>query len=181
MSHRRLAAIVAGVLLLGVAGVGCTAVSEPSETPSASAEVIETPSLSASRTPEPSSTAQTEVSERQKEYEAAIAAWPEPLPPGYSWPTWTDLPHLEPHGVGHFRQADNASGIYRCILIDAAWHAYFEANDPVASKDYAMRADQYAIPDNPATLRVTEDGAIIDSDLPIASNICRGIAGELQH
>ena len=112
------------------------------------------------------------------EYAAAIANWPEPLPPGYSWPEWSDLPHIERYGVGDFRQADNANGIYRCILIDAAWHAYFEANDPVASKDYATRADTYAIPGNDATPTVTSDGLIVDDELARANGICQGISGD---
>ncbi len=84
--------------------------------------------------------------------------------------------------MGQLGEADNASGIYRCILIDAAWHAYFETNDPVASKGYATRADQYVIPDNPSFSQpVTEDGVIVDSELARANGICRGIVGELPH
>ncbi|GAA2990231.1 hypothetical protein JOD63_001011 [Microbacterium terrae] len=112
------------------------------------------------------------------EYAAAIAEWPEPLPPGYSWPDWDDLPHTEPFGVGDFSEADNASGIYRCILIDAAWHAYFETNDPVTSKDYAIRADAYAIVGNDATPTVTRDGLIVDEELARANGICQGISGD---
>lgn len=112
------------------------------------------------------------------EYAAAIADWREPLPPGYSWPDWADLPHTERFGVGDFRQADNAAGVYRCILLDAAWHAYFEADDPVASKDYATRADAYAIAGNDATPTVTVDGLIVDDELARANGICQGISGD---
>lgn len=120
-------------------------------------------------------------SKKQVDYEADIASWPEPLPPGYSWPRWEDLPHIDPHGVGQLGEADNASGIYRCILVDAAWHAYFEANDSAAARDYATRADKFVIPDNPSILPVTKDGVIIDSDLARASGICIGITGELNN
>jgi hypothetical protein len=115
------------------------------------------------------------------EYEAAIAAWPEALPPGYSWPAWADLPHIDPSGRTQLGQADNATCVYRCILIDAAWHAYFEADDPVASKDYATRADRYVTPHNPSTQPVSKDGIIIDGELASANGICRGIVGELRH
>ena len=115
---------------------------------------------------------------RAIEYATAIADWPESLPPGYTWPAWSDLPHTEPYGVGDFHEADNAAGIYRCILLDAAWHAYFEANDPVASKDYATRADQYAIAGNDVTPTVTVDGRIVDEELARANGLCQGITGD---
>ena len=70
---------------------------------------------------------------------------------------------------------DNAAGVYRCILIYAAWHAYFEDNDPAASMDYASRADAYLVPDNPSSLAVTDGGVIIDSNLATMSGICHGI------
>lgn len=134
--------------------------------------------------PEPSdglTPAALTVPPKQAAYEAETASWPESLPPGYSWPAWTDLPHLEPYGVGDFAQADNASGVYRCILVDAAWHAYFEADDPIAARGYATRADSYVIPGNQATEPVTQDGLIVDDELARASGICRGIAGDLVH
>lgn len=115
---------------------------------------------------------------RAAEYESAIASWPEPLPPGYSWPAWSDLPHTEPYGVGDFHEADNAAGVYRCILVDAAWHAYFEDNDATASKDYATRADEYAIVGNDATPTVTAGGVIVDEELARANGICQGISGD---
>lgn len=115
---------------------------------------------------------------RSAEYATAIADWPEPLPPGYSWPAWSDLPHTEPFGAGDFHEADNADGVYRCILIDAAWHAYFEDNDPAASKDYATSADKYAIPGNEATPTVTDNGRIVDEELARANGLCQGISGD---
>jgi len=117
---------------------------------------------------------------QQIDYETMIAAWPEPPPPGYSWPAWLDLPHIDPLGNSQLGQADNASGVYRCILIDAAWHAYFEANDPGTSKDYAIR-DNHVIPGNPSIRPVTQDGVIVDRDLAASNGICRGIAGDLEH
>lgn len=77
--------------------------------------------------------------------------------------------------------ADVDAGVYRCILIDAAWHAYFEADDPVASKDYASHADTYVMPDDPSIVPVMQDGAILDQELARANGICRGISGELTH
>lgn len=74
---------------------------------------------------------------------------------------------------------DNAAGVYRCILIDAAWHAYFEDNDPTASKNYAARADAYLVTDNPSSLPATENGIIIDANLAAMSGICNGISGPL--
>lgn len=116
---------------------------------------------------------------RAAEYADAIAEWPEPLPPGYAWPAWSDLPHVQRFGqVGDFVEVDNAAGIYRCILIDAAWHAYFEANDPVASKEYATRADEFVVPDNDLTPTVTQDGVIVDEELARANGLCQGISGD---
>jgi hypothetical protein len=115
---------------------------------------------------------------RAIEYESAIASWPEPLPPGYSWPAWSDLPHTEPYGVGDFHEADNAAGVYRCILLDAAWHAYFEDDDAIASRDFATRADTYAIAGNDATPTVTVGGVIVDEELARANGICQGISGD---
>lgn len=120
----------------------------------------------------------TTTDPRSAEYATAIADWPEPLPPGYSWPAWSDLPHTEPFGAGDFHEADNADGVYRCILIDAAWHAYFEDNDPATSKDYATRADKYAIPGNEATPTITDHGRIVDEELARANGLCQGISGD---
>lgn len=179
----KIAALVACLVLVGPALAGCAMVREPDEAPSATSAVTpkpdDTPVAEGQLPAEPAVTPNN--SSRQAEYEAEIASWPEPLPPGYSWPAWADLPHVDLYGIGQLGEADNASGVYRCILIDAAWHAYFEANDPVASKDYATRADKYAIPGNHSTRPVTRDGVIIDSDLAASNGICLGIAGELSH
>lgn len=172
---------ILALTLTGTALSGCTAAGAHDNMSSSSPAITRSPAP-----PSPTPTAATpsttpNESSKRAEYEADIAAWTEPLPPGYSWPAWNDLPHTEPFGVGYFAQADNAAGVYRCILIDAAWHAYFETNDAPASKDYATRADAYAIPDNPETNLVTECGRIIDEELARANNFCRGIAGDLQH
>jgi hypothetical protein len=172
-------------LILSVSGlVGCAAAADADRAPSATKSATPVSDARARETPPstvPAPTTTLPLSPKQVNYEAAIADWSDPLPPGYSWPAWADLPHIDPYGVGQLGEADNASGVYRCILIDAAWHAYFEANDAVASEDYATRADSYAIPDNPSTLPVTQNGVIIGSDLAAANGICLGIVGDLDH
>lgn len=181
----KIAALLAGLILVGPLLAGCAAAREPEEAPSATSAAApkpdDTPGAEAqpSAAPTPAETMAQPLN--QTEYEAEIALWPEPLPPGYSWPAWADLPHVDPYGIGQLGRADNASGVYRCILIDAAWHAYFEANDSTAARDYATRADNYVIPDNPSILPVTQDGIIIDSALATASGICLGIAGDLNN
>jgi hypothetical protein len=185
MSQASIVALAVGLILVVPGLVGCTAATDADRAPSATksatpvsddARAKETPP---STVPTPTTTLPPSL--KQVNYEAAIADWSDPLPPGYSWPVWADLPHIDPYGVGQLGEADNASGVYRCILIDAAWHAYFEANDAVASEDYATRADSYAIPDNPSTLPVTQNGDIIGSDLAAANGICFGIVGDLDH
>ncbi len=188
------AVMTAGLLLLvGAASAGCSAVARPGESAGAVATSAPTPHAASptsgmpsprptpSTTPTVTSPQPRRIPEGGAEYDAAIAAWPESLPPGYTWPAWTDLPHIDWTGRGQLGRADNASGVYRCILIDAAWHAYFEANDPVASKDYAARADHYVMPDNPSIVPVMQDGVIVDEELARANGICRGISGELSH
>lgn len=164
-------AVLAAIAFTGAALSGCTA--------SATPEIGETPVSvvpSAEATTGTTETATPSVSEEQIGYENEIASWPESLPQGYTWPSWEELPHI---GSEQLAQADNASGVYRCILLDAAWHAYFEDNDAEASRDYAIRADSYAILENPSLITVTENGAIIDDELAAANGICRGISGEL--
>ena len=181
---------VAAAMVLALAFVlsACTGASdngaddhEPTSTASATvapATVAATAPATAPPTPAPLHPS-TALDPRAVAYEAEVAAWPDPLPPGYSWPAYSDLPTgLAGTQVG---DAQNAKGVYRCILIDAAWHAYFEDNDPVSSKDFARRADTFRIPDNRSTIPVTKDGVIVDSELATANGICRGIAGELTH
>lgn len=178
-------ALVGVLILAGVVLSGCAPPSElagpPAESKPGTAKAHNTAATEPASSGTPTLTVAATASPKQAAYETEIASWPEPLPPGYSWPAWTDLPHLEAYGVGDFAQADNASGVYRCILVDAAWHAYFEADDPMAARDYATRADSYVIPGNQATEPVTQDGLIVDDELARASGICRGIAGDLVH
>ncbi len=170
----KITAILVAVTIAGAAFSGCTASAMP-ETEETPVSVV--PSAEATtETTAPTATATPSVSEEQIEYENEIASWPEALPQGYTWPSWDELPHV---GSEQLAQADNASGVYRCILLDAAWHAYFEDDDAEASRDYAVRADSYAIPENPSLITVTENGAIIDAELAAANGICRGISGEL--
>jgi len=169
-------------MVVGSALAGCTVAKEPEIAPtSALSTPAKTPDAETPTSAEPTPTGTPTKSPKQAEYEAEVASWPEPLPPGYSWPDWTQLPHYDIYGTGQLGRADNASGVYRCILIDAAWHAYFEDNDAAASKDYATRADKYVVPDNPSTPLVTQDGLIIDPMLSVANGNCIGIVGELSH
>ena len=183
------AAFFVGLVLACSLVAGCTAGREASTMSPDGSTQASTPTPPRDRmpttetkpTPVPTPVVTPSVSPKKAEYEADIAAWTEPLPPGYSWPAWEDLPHLDPLALGPLGSADNAAGVYRCILIDVAWHAYFEANDPVGSKDYAIRSDQYLIPDNPSFSPVTERGNIIDSELARANAICTGISGPLKY
>ena len=172
----KITSTAAALLLVGVVFTGCAAA--PNEAPQAvqpsTSATFTHEAPAATPTPYPTS---TQVDPRKPAYEAAIASWTEPLPPGYSWPAWDDLPHI---ASGQLLPMDNAEGVYRCILIDAAWHAYFEDNDAPASKEYATRADEFLIPDNPSSQPVTRDGVIVDENLASASGICQGISGPLQ-
>lgn len=67
------------------------------------------------------------------------------------------------------------------MLLDAAWHAYVEDDDPNAAKDYALRADEYAIPENAMAQVVTRNRVIVDNELAQMNGNCRGISGELEH
>lgn len=104
-----------------------------------------------------------------------MADWSEPLPRGYTWPAFSDLP--EP-GSSQIAEAQNAGGIYRCILVDAA-SAAVANGDTTSAAEYAARADEYATPGSPSTLAVTENGAAAPGPLSIASQICVGISGAL--
>lgn len=180
----RMQIIAASVALVLVAGVTGGAVATASMLGSAPVQpaVTSTPAPSPSPTslssPSTSPTPSAAPNPRKDAYEAEIDAWPEALPPGYSWPAWDDLPHAG--GLYGLQPQDNAAGVYRCMLVSAAWFAYFESNDPVASKDYATRADAYRLPDDDQwTPAVTEGGVIIDDQLSRASGLCQGISGPL--
>lgn len=180
-AHRMqiVAASVALVLVAGVTAGSIATASLLGSSPVAPA-VTPTPSLtSAKPTPQPSTSPVTPApNPRKDQYEADIAAWPDALPPGYSWPAWDDLPHAG--GLYGLQPQDNAAGVYRCMLVSAAWFAYFETNDPVASVEYATRADSYRLPDDDQwTPAVTEGGVIVADQLARASGICQGISGSL--
>ncbi|MEZ3159271.1 hypothetical protein AB1K54_01855 [Microbacterium sp. BWT-B31] len=118
---------------------------------------------------------------RDGAYLAEVAAWSEPIPPGYAWPaSITGLPAGRFHGKGDWTGYTTAAGIYHCMLVYAAWNAYFVDDDPVASKDYGARADA-TMPDVPYPAWVTrDDGTIKDQDLASESGICDGFVGELR-
>lgn len=186
----KIVAIAVGPVLGILALAGCTGSPAASVFPSAKLTAsptadAEAPTPEATTAIEPSASATSPapvpigLDARQAAYEADITDWPEPLPPGYVWPVWDELPHLDRLGHTPLGKSDNAPGIYQCILIDAAWHAYFETNDPVTSKDYATRADTYVVLDEPAIRRVTEDGRIVDEELAAANGACRAIVGDL--
>ena len=124
----------------------------------------------------PAAPAAAAADPEEEAYNAEVAAWPDPLPDGYSWPAYADLPTY----VGQLADAKNASGVYRCILIDAAWTAYFEDDDAAASKDYAARADALVVPDNPSFFPVMRDGVVIATDLAAASGICQAVLGDTE-
>ena len=171
----RVVTITAALFFVSAAMTGCTVAGDPGET----LEALPSPSATPAReappvTPTPFPTS-TQIDPRKPEYEAAIGAWTEPLPPGYSWPAWDDLPHIG----GQLDEMDNAQGVYRCILINAAWHAYFEDNDAAAAKAFAIRADRYLIADNPSSRPIASGGIIIDDNLAAMSGICDGISGPL--
>ncbi len=116
--------------------------------------------------------------DRETIYNSEVAEWSDPLPDGYRWPTLAQVPVIN---GGQLREAQNAAGIYRCMLIDATWHAYFEENDPEASMSFALHADEYLIPNNPSVRPLVVDGLIDDYTLAASNGICLGISGAELH
>lgn len=180
------AAVGTGVVaaLVAVALSGCTAdpitaASGPTQAAPTPHATTSSPAPIATAEPSPTPPRRPYDAEREAEYQAEIAAWQHPLPEGYAWPeSWTDLPYLGgevPQQTAYL----NAGGIYHCMMIGAAWDAYFRDNDPVASKLYAATADEFT-PEGEYNLKVTnDDGTIRDSDLASESGICLGFVGHL--
>ncbi|NYE17976.1 hypothetical protein [Microbacterium immunditiarum] len=118
---------------------------------------------------------------RDTEYREQVAAWTAPLPPGFAWPaTRTGTPAGKWGHGGDWDGYTTAAGIYHCMLVYAAWDAYFLNDDPILSKDYAARADATQ-PDMPyPNLLTRDDGTIRDQELASESGICKGFVGDLR-
>ena len=113
--------------------------------------------------------------EREAAYDADVNDWPKSLPAGYTWPAFSDLPR----DVGpQLSEGQNAGGVYRCILLDAAWNAYND-DDAALAMAYAVEADQYAVAGNPSLYPVTRHKDTVFGEIDIAHQICRGVVGDL--
>lgn len=149
-----------------------TAPSSAAPTPATATPIAEetpTATPAATRPPDPRDTA----------YAAEVAAWVEEIPAGFAWPSSiTELPAGGYRGKGS--PYTTAAGIYHCMLVYAAWDAYFVDNDASASKEFAARADA-TLPEQPYPVRVTSsDGTIRDHELAAESGICNSTVGDLR-
>ena len=116
---------------------------------------------------------------------AEIANWSEPLPADHFTPAFSDLPK----GVGaQLAEGQNASGVYRCILLDAAWHTYTDCRPRADQRSPGgrVRNRRQSVPVPRNAQRVTrnaqratrnEDTVFVETD--IANQICRGVVGQL--
>lgn len=172
----------AAALAVTISLCGCSAATTPEEairpTSHATSSPTTTPTVSTAPDPDPSPTS---VDPRDSAYLAEIAAWPEPLPPGFSWPeSLTGTPAGEYPRGGDWDRYTTSAGIYHCMLVFAAWDAYFVENDPVAAKEYASRAQQ-TTPDVPyPNVLIDGDGRVRDQDLASESGVCNGFVGDLR-
>ena len=134
-----------------------------------------------SATDSPTPTPTHPVDPRDTAYAAEIATWADPLPPEFAWPSSiTGLPAGRWHGKGDWSGYATTAGIYHCMLVYAAWDAYFVDNDAPASQEYAARADA-TMPEQPYPTWVTSnDGTILDQALASESGICNGFVGDLR-
>jgi hypothetical protein len=176
-----LSAVTAALSLAGCA-VTTGEASPESSAESTSAAPTSTPtSPSGSTTPTATPTATHPVDPRDTAYDAEVAAWPDEIPAGFAWPdSITGLPVGRWHGTGELHGYGSAAGIYHCILVYAAWDAYFVDNDAPASREYAARADA-TMPEQEYPTPVTrQDGTISDQDLAAESGICNGFVGDLR-
>lgn len=154
----------------------CVAVEspEPPVTSASSSAQGNGPAVEASPDASESTTPSTRA-QREAAYDGETANWSEPLRPGYSWPAFSDLPK----GVGpQLAEGQDARGAYRCILLDAAWHAYDDGDEDLATT-YVLQADEYAIAENPSLFPVTRHEDTVFGEVDIANQICRGVVGEL--
>lgn len=174
----------AAVVVIALSLTGCAVpVDEPASERTADATVTaEMPAPTASTAPaSPSPTPTHPLDPRDSAYDAEVAAWAEAIPQGFAWPeSITGLPAGRWHGNGDWSGYTRAAGIYHCMLVYAAWDAYFVDDDPIASKDYAARGDA-TMPDVPYPNDMTRtDGSIDDQALASESGICNGFVGDLR-
>lgn len=173
----------AAALAVTISLCGCSAATpEEAIPPNSHATTSPTATPSVSTAPD-SVPSPIPVDPRDSAYLAEIAAWPEPLPPGFSWPeSLTGTPAGQYPRGGDWDGYTTSAGIYHCMLVFAAWDAYFVENDPVAAKEYASRAQQ-TMPDVPypnALIEGDGDGRVRDQDLASESGVCNGFVGNLR-
>lgn len=115
---------------------------------------------------------------READYQAAVAAWPDAPPAGYAWPA--SVRDLPAGAVGQQRELQEPRNVYRCMLIDAAWNAYFEDNDAEASLALGARADELWDGSMSSVYVMNEDGTIFAQNLAAANGICQYAVGDLK-
>ncbi|MDR7186818.1 hypothetical protein J2X85_003879 [Microbacterium trichothecenolyticum] len=177
-------ALGASSVVIALALSGCTApadeaAAERTADATATAPTPAAAASSASKSPTPTPT--HPVDPRDTAYAAEIASWADPLPPGFAWPaSITGLPTGRYPAGGDWSDYLTTTAIYHCMLVYAAWDAYFVDNDPVASKDYAARADATMPEQDSPRLVTRDDGSIRDQELASESGICNGFVGDLR-
>ena len=183
---KRIAQVVLGaaVLVIALSLAGCAAPAvEPAAERTADATVAaDTPAATPPIAPaSPTPTSTHPVDPRDTAYDTQVAAWADAIPEGFAWPeSITGLPAGRWHGNGDWSGYTSAAGIYHCMLVYAAWDAYFVDNDPIASRDYAAQGDA-TMPDVPYPNDLTRsDGSIDDQALASESGICNGFVGDLR-
>ncbi|MDY0910057.1 hypothetical protein [Microbacterium sp. CFBP9034] len=175
-------ALAASALVIAFSLAGCAAPADESEAPAEVTAASRTATPATPSTPEsPSPTPTHPLDPRDTDYQATVAAWGDPIPPGLAWPAAiTDLLAGRWHGNGDWSGYMTAEGVYHCMLVYAAWDAYFVDNDPIASKELAAHADA-TMPDMPYPNTLTrDDGTIEDQALASESGICNGFVGDLR-
>ena len=165
---------------------GCTAPTHDADAERTVSALVATPppAPTASGAPTaPSPTPTHPVDPRDTAYSAEVAAWVDELPPGFAWPeSITSLPAGRWHGKGDWSNYLTADGIYHCMLVFAAWNAYFVSNDAAASREYAARADATyptARDERYPHWLIRENGTIHDQELASQSGVCNGFVGDL--
>lgn len=182
MNRSAKTALQAVAIVIVLSLVGCAA---DEATPHQAAKTLEatsaTPPTVPSASPTPTPTPTHPIDPRDTAYAAEVAAWPDEIPPGFAWPAAiTDLPAGRWHGQGDWSGYMTAAGVYHCMLVFAAWDAYFVDNDATASKKYAARADATMPEQKYMTWVSRDDGTIGDQELARESGICNGFVGDLR-
>lgn len=176
-----LAAVAIALSLAGCAVISGDAVVESRAGATPAGPTSAPTSPRASETPTATPTPTHPVDPRDTAYDAEVAAWPDEIPAGFAWPaSITGLPVGRWHGTGDWHGYASAAGIYHCMLVYAAWDAYFVDNDAPASKEYAARADATRPPQERTGGVSRDDGTISDHDLAAESGICNGFVGDLR-